>query len=169
VERRAVSWIAEMVGIRTDIVLLDEPIAAAIGLGLDIADSRPHLVVDVGHGITEAAIIGSGDIMAVRAIRLGCAELDDPDARGPALSRIAQCARLVLDDIPRDVAAAIDEVHLVGGGSFRPEVKHQLATGTGLRIVLDRDRLHAVARGDALCAVGSFPRRARRTWRRGRP
>jgi rod shape-determining protein MreB and related proteins len=156
VERRAVSWVAEMIGIRTDILLVDEPIAAAIGLGLDIADDRPLLIVDVGHGITEAAVIASGDIVAVRAVRLGCSELDDPAARPWALTRIVGCVGAVLDDLSPEVAAEVDQVHLVGGGSLRSDVTRRLLAATGLPISLDGDRLHAVARGDAVCAAGSF-------------
>ncbi len=162
VERRAVSWVAEKIGIRTDVVLVDEPIAAAIGLGLDIADDHPLLIVDVGYGITEAAIIASGDILAVRGVRLGCAELDDPGACAWVLPRIVACVRTVLDDIHPNIAAEVDEVHLVGGGSVRSDVTRQLQATTGLPLRLDPGRLHAVARGDAVCALGPFARRAQR-------
>ena len=155
VERRAIQWVAEIVGIRAPVTLVDEPLAAAIGLGLEIADEQPHFVIDVGHGVTEAAIIAAGEIIEVRGCRVGCADLADPCRADTALQRIGRCARLVLDDAHPDISVAVDRFHLVGGGSLRPEVRRQLAGCLQLPLLVGDDPLHAVARGDALCAAST--------------
>jgi rod shape-determining protein MreB len=72
VERTGLLRAVSAAGVRREPILVEEPIAAAIGLGLDIADVTPHLVVDVGHGITEAAIISDGAIRTIGSDRVGC-------------------------------------------------------------------------------------------------
>lgn len=75
VERTGLLRALRAAGVRREPILIEEPIAAAIGLGLDIADVTPHLVVDVGHGITEAAIISDGAIRVTGSDRVGCGVL----------------------------------------------------------------------------------------------
>lgn len=164
VERAGVRWALHAADLRGEVVLIDEPLAAAIGLGLDIADDTPHLVVDVGHGITEAAVVSNGTIVALAGARVGCAQLDDPQRSAMALERIARCVHDAMAQLPTDVAAAIDALHLVGGGSLSGAVSARLAADAGVRIVCADDPIHAVARGDVLCAVEAFgPRRRGRT------
>jgi rod shape-determining protein MreB len=170
VERAGVRWAMHAAGVRTDVELIDEPLAAAVGLGLDIADPRPHLVVDVGHGITEAAVIADGSIRFIAGARLGCAQLLDPSAAPRVLSRICRTATGVIADLSADDVAAIDRLHLVGGGSMMPEVVTHLECATGLPVHLAADRFHAVARGDAACALETFrSARPRPSARSGRP
>ncbi len=156
VERAGVRWALHAAGVRGEVVLIEEPLAAAVGLGLDIADERPHFVVDVGHGITEAAVIAAGCIRAIGAARLGAAQLADPLRADRALGRIGRVVAQAIADLPADELAAIDRLHLVGGGSYRPEVTACLAAVTGLPVVMSDDRHHAVVRGDAACAAETF-------------
>lgn len=160
VERAGVRWAMQAADLGSEVVLIEEPLAAAIGLGLDIADDVPHLVVDVGHGITEAAAVAQGTIVAVAGTRVGCAQLDDPSWSVAALERIARCVLDTLTQLPTDVAAAIDALHLVGGGSRSGAVSARLGAETGVRVVVADEPMHTVARGDLLCAAEAFrPRR----------
>ena len=152
VERRAVQWVADKVGVRTPVELIDEPIAAAIGLGLDIADPRPRFVVDIGHGITEAAVIASGDIVVVHAARVGCTQLDSP-AADRAMARIMATVQNALEAVEPSIAACIQEMYVVGGGALRTDVCRELHHATWLPLLVDDHPLHAVARGDAVCAA----------------
>jgi len=52
-----------------------EPFAAAVGAGIDIASPYAHMILDVGEGVTDCAIIREGKIIATRAVRLGCGDL----------------------------------------------------------------------------------------------
>ena len=159
VERAGVRWAMCAAGISSEVVLIEEPLAAAVGLGLDIAGSHPHLVVDVGHGITEAAVIADGAIQAIAAARLGCAELGDRCLAPRVLDVIGRTAVAALLDAGPDLAASIDEFHLVGGGSLIPDVATCLASATGVPVRLAPERFHAVAMGDAACAAETFRRR----------
>lgn len=75
VERRAVIDAARRAG-AADAQLLDQPMAAAIGAGLAVNEPLGNMVVDIGGGTSESAVISLGGIVALRAIRLGSFELD---------------------------------------------------------------------------------------------
>lgn len=69
VERRAVEDAAFNAGAR-DVYLIEEPMAAAIGARLPIYDPKANLIVDIGGGTTEVAVISLGGIVAARSIRI---------------------------------------------------------------------------------------------------
>lgn len=70
VERRAVRESAKSAGAR-DVFLVDEPIAAAIGIGLNIHEPKGHMIVDIGGGTTEIAVICLSGIVHAQSVRLG--------------------------------------------------------------------------------------------------
>ena len=76
VERRAVEEAALSAGARR-VHLIEEPIAAAIGAGLPIAEPIGRMVVDVGGGTSEVAVISLGSIVVSRSVRAGGYDLDD--------------------------------------------------------------------------------------------
>ncbi|HCS78505.1 TPA: rod shape-determining protein [Patescibacteria group bacterium] len=75
VERRAVQEAAFDAGARSA-YLIEEPMAAAIGAGLPIQESKGSLIVDIGGGTTEIAVISLGGIVVNRSIRVAGDELD---------------------------------------------------------------------------------------------
>jgi rod shape-determining protein MreB and related proteins len=76
VERRAVEEAALSAGARR-VHLIEEPIAAAIGAGLAIAEPLGRMVIDVGGGTTEVAVISMGGIVLSRSVRVGGYDLDE--------------------------------------------------------------------------------------------
>ncbi len=76
VEKRAVYGSAERAGARR-VYLVQEPMAAGIGAGLPIAEARANLIVDIGGGTTEVAIMSLADISASESIRVAGDDLDE--------------------------------------------------------------------------------------------
>ena len=76
VERRAIQESAESAGARK-VWLIEEPMAAAIGAGLPVTEPTGSMVVDIGGGTTEVAVISLGGIVASESIRIAGDELDD--------------------------------------------------------------------------------------------
>jgi rod shape-determining protein MreB len=76
VEKRAVEEACLSAGAR-QAYLIEEPMAAAIGAGLPVAEPTGSMVVDVGGGTTEVAVISLGGIVVSQSIRVGGDELDD--------------------------------------------------------------------------------------------
>jgi rod shape-determining protein MreB and related proteins len=77
VERRAVQEAAEYAGARKPAYIIEEPMAAAIGAGLPVHEPTGNMVVDIGGGTTEVAVISLGGIVTATSIRVGGDELDD--------------------------------------------------------------------------------------------
>jgi rod shape-determining protein MreB len=75
VERRAVEEAARKAG-AADAQLIGQPMAAAIGAGLPIHEPLGNMVVDVGGGTSETAVISLGGVVALQAIRVGSFDID---------------------------------------------------------------------------------------------
>lgn len=76
VERRAIQDAAEAAGAR-DVFLIEEPMAAAIGAGLPVTEPTGSMVVDIGGGTTEVAVLSLGGIVYSRSVRVGGDKMDD--------------------------------------------------------------------------------------------
>ncbi|HEX6476624.1 MAG TPA: rod shape-determining protein [Acidimicrobiales bacterium] len=77
VEQRAVQEAAESAGARKPAYIIEEPMAAAIGAGLPVHEPTGNMVVDIGGGTTEVAVISLGGIVTSQSIRIGGDELDE--------------------------------------------------------------------------------------------
>ena len=77
VERRAVTDAAELAGARKPAYVIEEPMAAAIGAGLPVQEPTGNMVVDIGGGTTEVAVISLGGIVTSQSIRIGGDEMDE--------------------------------------------------------------------------------------------
>jgi rod shape-determining protein MreB len=76
VERQAVIETVERIGVRR-VYLIDEPMAAGIGAGLPIADPTASMIVDIGGGTTEVAIMSLGDVSTAQSVRVGGNDIDE--------------------------------------------------------------------------------------------
>ena len=77
VEKRAVQEAAEYAGARKTPFIIEEPMAAAIGAGLPVHEPTGNMVVDIGGGTTEVAVISLGGIVTSQSVRIGGDKLDD--------------------------------------------------------------------------------------------
>lgn len=77
VEQRAVQEAAEYAGARKPAYIIEEPMAAAIGAGLPVHEPTGNMVVDIGGGTTEVAVISLGGIVSSESVRVGGDELDE--------------------------------------------------------------------------------------------
>ena len=76
VERRAIQDSAEAAGARR-VELIEEPMAAAIGAGLPVNEPTGSMVVDIGGGTTEVAVISLGGVVYARSVRVGGDKMDE--------------------------------------------------------------------------------------------
>jgi rod shape-determining protein MreB and related proteins len=77
VEQRAVQEAAEYAGARKPAYIIEEPMAAAIGAGVPVHEPTGNMVVDIGGGTTEVAVISLGGIVTSQSVRIGGDELDE--------------------------------------------------------------------------------------------
>ena len=77
VEQRAVQDAAEYAGARKPVFIIEEPMAAAIGANLPVHEPTGNMVVDIGGGTSEVAVISLGGIVTSLSVRVGGDELDN--------------------------------------------------------------------------------------------
>ena len=77
VEQRAVQEVAESAGAHKPAFIIEEPMAAAIGAGLPVHEPTGNMVVDIGGGTTEVAVISLGGIVTSMSVRIGGDEMDE--------------------------------------------------------------------------------------------
>jgi rod shape-determining protein MreB len=76
VERRAVKESAEQAGAR-EVYLIDEPMAAAIGAGIQIQEPRGNMIVDIGGGTTEVAVVSLGGMVVAKSLEIAGDKMDE--------------------------------------------------------------------------------------------
>jgi rod shape-determining protein MreB and related proteins len=107
VEKRAVEEATRNAGAR-DAYLIEEPMAAAIGAGLPVSEPTGNMVVDVGGGTTEVAVISLGGIVVSVSLRLGGDEMDDA-----IISHVKREYKLLIGN------QTAEEIKLEVGSAFR--------------------------------------------------
>lgn len=143
VERRAVQEAALDAGARTA-YLIEEPMAAAIGAGLPIQESKGSMVVDIGGGTTEIAVISLGGIVVNRSIRVAGDEMDQAII---AFARLKHS--LLLGE------QTVEEVKIAIGSAFMDtENKQTVVRGRDLESGLPKSiKLNTVEIREALASV----------------
>ena len=141
VERNAVTRAARAAG-ATQAFLIDEPMAAAIGAGLPVAEPRGALVVDIGGGTTETAVTALGSLAVVHSIKVGGYQMDDAIVRS-----IQQQERLLIGQEQAEaLKIEIGSASAVTSDASRAEVAGR-DLGTGL---LRRASITSAGIGSAL-------------------
>ncbi len=77
VERRAVREASEYAGAKGKVSIIEQPMASAIGAGLPINEAMGNMIVDIGGGTTEVALISMGSIVVSCSVRVGGDDLDE--------------------------------------------------------------------------------------------
>src|SRR6202167_4650471 len=173
VERRAVKEAARRAGASASF-LIEQPMAAAIGAGLPIHEPVGNMVVDVGGGTAEMAVISLGGVVAVQALRCGGFDFDasiqnyvrheygvavgERTAEAVKLAIVAAAVECV-GEAPPELAQDIifEGIHLTGGGALLRGMTQRLADATAVQVHLVDTPLECVVQGAGVC-LESFDR-----------
>ncbi len=143
VEKRAVEEATLSAGAR-QAYLIEEPMAAAIGAGLPVAEPTGNMIVDIGGGTTEVAIISLGGIVVSQSMRVGGDEMDEA-----IVNHIKKEYKLLVG------TQTAEEIKLEIGSAFRLKEELQAEVrGRDMLTGLPEDRDHLV-RGDPQGARGA--------------
>jgi len=129
------------------VALAPEPLAAAIGAGLDLGLPYAQLIVDIGHGVTDCVVVRAGAVIESAARRVGCGDLEEAPA--PAEQAILGFLESLVREVPHDVGADLVEsgIHLTGGGALVPGLAEAVERRTGLSVRRVPEPLSAVVLG----------------------
>lgn len=134
VEKRAVRESAQSAGAR-EVYLIEEPMAAAIGSGLPITEPGGNMIVDIGGGTTEVAVISLGGIVYSRSIRVGGDKMDEAIANFIKRKYKLQIGLRTAELIKQTIGTAMPNGHI-----DTMEIKgNDLVRGVPNRIAVDSD------------------------------
>src|SRR5919199_559691 len=157
VERRAVEDSAYRAK-ASEVYLVEEAMAAAIGAGLPITEPHGNMIVDIGGGTTDIAVISLSGIVYSRAVRVAGNEMDETititdeevrEALADSVATIVNAVRVALERTPPELSADIVErgIVLTGGGALLKNLDRRLSIETGLPVSLAEDPLSSVVLG----------------------
>ena len=172
VERRAIRESALGAG-ASQVYLIEEPMAAAIGAGLNVSDASGSMVVDIGGGTTEVAVISLGGMVYKGSVRVGGDKFDEAIVNyirrnygmligEPTAEHIKKQIGSAfpgsevreIENTPPELGADITDkgISLTGGGALLRDLDRLLQEETGLPVIVADDPLTCVVRGcgDAL-------------------
>jgi len=157
VEKRAVKDSAEHAGAR-EVYLIEEPMAAAIGVGLPVQEAAGNMIVDIGGGTSEVAIISLAGIVFSRSVRVGGDELDEAIIQylkrtynlliGPRMAEMIKInigstypleEELTMEVKGRDLVAGLPKTMIVNSEEVREAMAEPISTVIeAVRISLER-------------------------------
>ncbi len=134
VERRAIQESAESAGARK-VLLIEEPMAAAIGAGLPVTEPSGSMIVDIGGGTTEVAVISLGGIVYARSVRVGGDKMDEA-----IISYIRRSYNLLIGEssaerLKMEIGAAVP-AYTDDDGPFREVKGRDLMNGVPREVVV---------------------------------
>ncbi|MFH1038913.1 MAG: rod shape-determining protein [PVC group bacterium] len=157
VEKRAVKDSAEHAGAR-EVYLIEEPMAAAIGVGLPVQEAAGNMIVDIGGGTSEVAIISLAGIVFSRSVRVGGDEMDEAIIQylkrtynlliGPRMAEMIKInigstypleEELTMEVKGRDLVAGLPKTMIVNSEEVREAIAEPISTIIeAVRISLER-------------------------------
>lgn len=132
VERRAVMEAARKAGARKTVVM-EEPLAAAIGAGLDIAESNGSMVIDIGGGTTDVAILSLSGIVISESLRIGGNTFDEAIIHYLEKIKHITIGHRTAEDVKILIGTALPD-----GRNLAADVRGR-STETGLPVMADID------------------------------
>ncbi|MEU7886576.1 rod shape-determining protein [Microbispora bryophytorum] len=163
-DRRA-AYAAVSSAARCRVTIVEEPLAAAVGCGVDIADPRPRLLLDAGAGIAEAVVIRAGEIADAGAVQVAGQVAGQVGAGEPAegagcppyaRERVVAMVADLIARVPAALRATVRQQGLLitGGGARDPELARKLCAELRITVSPVADPANATVRGLA-CLLGT--------------
>ncbi len=91
------------------VTVVPEPLAAAIGVGLDVASPYAQMLVDIGDGVTDIAVIRSGELILTSAVRTACSDLHRAISRRVAVGHGVQLSPQEAERLTRRLGQLVDD------------------------------------------------------------
>ncbi|UBU11499.1 rod shape-determining protein [Nonomuraea gerenzanensis] len=130
-----------------EVVLVEEPLAAAVGAGLDVLGGRPRLLLDVGAGIVEAVVLRDGGVSDAVSLQLSTTTGAGPTAA--ALESVVDMTAGLLRRLPAAARPAVRALGLVitGGGAHHVHLLRRLRAALRAPVTAAPEPQYAIVRG----------------------
>ncbi|MCX6781289.1 MAG: rod shape-determining protein [Candidatus Magasanikbacteria bacterium] len=151
VERKAVEDAAYAAG-ASEVHVIEAPMAAAFGVRLPVEDAVGTMIVGVGAGVTEVAVISLGGVVTWRSIQVMISDSHVREAIQRSVKTIIDTVKATIEVTPPELVADIHErgIVLVGGGAQLRGLDRTLARAAEIPVRVADDPTTAVVRGTGL-------------------
>lgn len=130
----------------SSVMIIPEPLAAAVGAGIDVSSPYAQMVVDIGEGVTDCALIRMSRIQATAAVRVGCGQISllrqpgsfpDRHSFQPVLESITGLIDDFLQNLSPEAGCEVIEngILLTGGGALIPGLSRYLEQHSGISVI----------------------------------
>ncbi len=152
VEQRAVKDAAQASGAR-EIYLIEEPMAAALGVGLPIGEPSGNMIVDIGGGTTDVAVISLHGVVYSKAVKVGGDKMDEA-----IVSYIKSKARILIGDRTAEVIKRkIGSAHKTDEESRTMEVKgRDLVSGIPKTVTINEDEIREAINESVMVIINTI-------------
>ena len=140
VERRAIQESAESAGARR-VQLIEEPMAAAIGAGLPVTAPSGSMIVEIGGGTTEVAVISLGGIVYARSVRVGGDRMDDAIIAYIRRNHNLLIGESSAEKLKMELGAAIPDSSKEDGGPWREVKGRDLMNGVPREVLVSQEQI----------------------------
>ncbi len=141
VERRVIREVALSAGAR-DVLLIEEPMAAALGADVPVSDAHGSMIVDLGGGTTQAALISMNGVVQAESLRMGGDHLNKSIVNYVRRKHLVVISETTAEHIKQQLGAAYPEQEIceleVGG--------HHLTDGVPCALVINSEEIYEVLR-----------------------
>ena len=143
VERHAIEEVAISAGVK-DVYLIESPLAGAIGAGIDINEPKGYVIVDVGAGTTEAAVVSLGGVVVSKSVKIAGNSIDNDIIQMIKKRYNIEIARSTAEKVKLRMASAIPSI-----SSDIVEVKGKdMYSGVPKTIAISSNELNIAIRDD---------------------
>ena len=151
VEERAVVDAGIQAGARR-VYLIEEPVAAAIGAGIDIAKPDGHMVVDIGGGTTDIAVISLSGVVESASIKVAGDQFNEAIVKYMRRKHnvlVGERTAEMMERTPPELVADISDngIVMTGGGSLVDGFDKLITARTGIHTMVAEDAISCVAEG----------------------
>lgn len=150
VERRAVQEAALQAG-ATECYLMEEPMAAAIGAGLPVGEAVGSMVVDIGGGTSEVAVLSLGGVVVSRAVRVGGFDLDAAIAEYIR----AEYAITIGERTSEQVKLEVGSAYPLPNGRAAEVRGRELASGMPKTVIVSEEEIRAAIEPQISAIIGA--------------
>jgi len=160
VEKRAVINSAERAGARR-VYLVDEPMAGALGVGMPITEAEGSMIVDIGGGTTEVAILALSGPVEVKSVKIAGDEMDDAVMDYLRKNHNLQVGPQTAEEIKKTIGSACEldtekSIEIAGRDTLSLRPRKAVITSEEMREAL-REPLEAIARAVLDCLEAAPP------------
>ncbi|MBA2528911.1 MAG: rod shape-determining protein [Euzebyales bacterium] len=150
VERRAVAEAAQQAG-AANAYLMEEPLAAAIGAGLPVQEPVGSMIVDVGGGSSEVAVLSLGGVVSCRAVRVGGFDVDAAIANHVRCEYAVSIGERTAEQVKIAIGSAYPQ-----GSEAKAEIRgRELSTGMPKVVLLGAEELREAIHDCVAAIVGA--------------